>query len=55
MTTELGAYLDPLADKALIVSIYLDPWDQRGYPALAGDPGGVARYHDRRCGSCCPG
>jgi cardiolipin synthase len=23
MTTELGAYLDPLADKALIVSIYL--------------------------------
>ena len=22
MTTELGAYLDPLADKALIVSIY---------------------------------
>ena len=23
MTTELGAYLDPLADKALIVSIYI--------------------------------
>src|ERR1700693_3475556 len=23
MTTELGAYLDPLADKALLVSIYL--------------------------------
>ena len=23
MATELGAYLDPLADKALIVSIYL--------------------------------
>ena len=23
MTTELGAYLDPLADKALIVSIYM--------------------------------
>ena len=23
MTTELGSYLDPLADKALIVSIYL--------------------------------
>ena len=33
MTTELGAYLDPLADKALIVSIYLTLGHQRLDPA----------------------
>ena len=44
MTTELGAYLDPLADKALIVSIYLTLGINGSDPALAGDPGGVARH-----------
>ena len=48
MTTELGAYLDPLADKALIVSIYLTLGINNLIPALAGHPGGVARHPHRR-------
>ena len=48
MATALGAYLDPLADKALIVSIYVALGDHRRDPALARDPGGVARHHDRQ-------
>ena len=48
MKTELGAYLDPLADKVLIVSIYVTLGITGGHPALDRDPGGVARLHDRR-------
>ena len=38
MATELGAYLDPLADKAMLVSIYvaLGIADAFGWPAWAG-------------------
>ena len=50
MATELGAYLDPLADKAMIVSIYVTLGHRRRDPALAGHPGGVARHHDRQRG-----
>ena len=48
MKTELGAYLDPLADKVLIVSIYVTLGITGVDPALARHPGGVARHHDRR-------
>ena len=48
MASELGAYLDPLADKALIVSIYVALGIAGAIPLLAGHPGGVARHHDRR-------
>ena len=47
ITTELGAYLDPLADKALIVSIYLTLGIKDLIPRLAGYLGRVARHHDR--------
>src|SRR5690606_16869004 len=33
LKTELGAYLDPLADKALLVSIYVTLGFQRDLPA----------------------
>ena len=55
MASELGAYLDPLADKALIVSIYVALGISGALPHLAGDPRGVARYHDHRRASCCRG
>ena len=55
MATELGAYLDPLADKALIVSIYVTLGIAGRDPALAGHPGGLPRHHDRRAPSSCPG
>ena len=48
MKTELGAYLDPLADKVLIVSIYVTLGITGVIPLLARHPGGVARHHDRR-------
>ena len=41
MASELGAYLDPLADKTLIVSIYVTLGIAGKYSALAGHPGGV--------------
>ena len=41
--TELGAYLDPIADKALLVSIYVTL-------GFAGHCGGEPRYPDRRGG-----
>ena len=48
MASELGAYLDPLADKVLIVSIYVALGHRRRDAALAGHPGRVARHDDRR-------
>ena len=51
MATELGAYLDPLADKVLIVSIYVALGITDALPRLAGHPGGLARHHDRRRGA----
>ena len=48
MASELGAYLDPLADKAMIVSIYVALGIAGAIPRLAGHPGRFARYHDRR-------
>ena len=46
--TVLGAALDPLADKTLIIGMYVTRWQQWGEPAgLAGDPGGVPRHADR--------
>ena len=48
MASELGAYLDPLADKALIVSIYVALGIAARHPALARHPRGLARHHDRR-------
>ena len=50
MATELGAYLDPLADKAMLVSIYVALGVTDAIPALARDPRGFARHHDRECG-----
>ena len=47
MTTELGAYLDPLADKALIVSIYLTLGIKDLIPGWLVILGRVARHHDR--------
>ena len=48
LRTELGAYLDPLADKALLISIYVSLADLRRPSGLDRDHGGVARRHDSR-------
>ena len=48
MASELGALLDPLADKALLVSIYRGARHLGRGAALDRHPGGVARHHDRR-------
>ena len=47
MASELGALLDPLADKALLVSIYRGARNLGRGAALDRHPGGVARHHDR--------
>ena len=50
MQSEIGALLDPLADKCLLVSIYIALGHYRRYSAMARHPGGVARHHHRRRG-----
>jgi phosphatidylglycerophosphate synthase len=49
MRTELGGYLDPLADKAMLVSIFTRR-GHRGGAALARHPRRLSRHHDRGSG-----
>ena len=48
MSTELGAYLDPLADKTMLVSIYVALGIMEVVPLLARHSRGLSRYHDCR-------
>jgi len=48
MTSNLGAHLDPLADKVLIVSIYVALGITEAVSALDRHPGGVAGHFDCR-------
>ncbi len=46
LRTELGAYIDPLADKALLMSIYVTLAVDRHAARVAGHHGRVARRDD---------
>ena len=52
MASELGALLDPLADKALLVSIYVALGIWGAVPRWIVILGGVARPHDRLRRDC---